>query len=267
MRKHLIISTALGALAISAWSSAAAAQASAPSQQAQPQTSTQAAPPGGAQAQSSPTNPPEAQRDKLVDEAVAAVRETQNALTAIDQNKNDDAIAALERATGKLEIVLARTPTLALAPVDVSVVTHDVIGTPADVEKIRGEVGAAIAQGRLQLARKLLSDLGSETVVNISKLPLGTYPAALKQAAALLHQGKPQEAKAVLQTALGTIVIDQIVIPLPLVRAQLALEDARSLLEKRSGPTRKAPACASCWERPARSSSSAKRWAMPLTAR
>ncbi|WP_168736064.1 YfdX family protein, partial [Sphingomonas koreensis] len=115
----------------------------------------------------------------------------------------------------------------------VSVVTHDVIGTPADVEKIRGEVGAAIAQGRLQLARKLISDLGSETVVNISKLPLGTYPAALKQAAALLHQGKPQEAKAVLQTALGTIVIDQIVIPLPLVRAQLALEDARSLLEKR----------------------------------
>ncbi|MHA0327083.1 YfdX family protein [Sphingomonas melonis] len=161
------------------------------------------------------------------------MRETQNALTAIDQNKNDDAIAALERATGKLEIVLARTPTLALAPVDVSVVTHDVIGTPADVEKIRGEVGAAIAQGRLQLARKLLSDLGSETVVNISKLPLGTYPAALKQAAALLHQGKPQGAKAVLQTALGTIVIDQIVIPLPLVRAQLALEDTRSLLEKR----------------------------------
>ena len=83
MRKHLIISTALGALAISAWSSAAAAQASAPSQQAQPQTSTQAAPPGGAQAQSSPTNPPEAQRDKLVDEAVAAVRETQNALLSL----------------------------------------------------------------------------------------------------------------------------------------------------------------------------------------
>ncbi|RSU72061.1 hypothetical protein DAH54_24415, partial [Sphingomonas koreensis] len=160
MRKHLIISTALGALAISAWSSAAAAQASAASQQAQPQPSTQAAPPAGAQAQSKPTDPPEAQRDKLVDEAVAAVRETQNALTAIDQNKNDDAIAALERATGKLEIVLARTPTLALAPVDVSVVTHDVIGTPADVEKIRGEVGAAIAQGRLQLARKLISDLG-----------------------------------------------------------------------------------------------------------
>jgi hypothetical protein len=66
---------------------------------------------GRSQAQSSPTNPPEAQPDKLVDEAVAAVRETQNALTAIDQNKNDDAIAALERATGKLEIVLARTPT------------------------------------------------------------------------------------------------------------------------------------------------------------
>ena len=60
-----------------------------------------------------------------------------------------------------------------------------------------------------------------------------TYPAALKQAAALLHQGKSQEAKAVLETALSTIVVEDIIIPLPLVRAQLALEGARSLLEKK----------------------------------
>lgn len=93
--------------------------------------------------------------------------------------------------------------------------------------------GAALAQGRLQVARKLISDLASETVVSISKLPLGTYPAALKQAAALLHQGKPKEAKTVLQAALNTIVVEDIIIPLPLVRAQAALEEARSLLEKK----------------------------------
>ena len=233
MRNNLVISTALGALAISTWSSAAAAQTSPAPQPKSAQSSTATAPQTGNQSQSNATNPPEAQRDKLVDEAVAALRETQNALKAIDQNKTDEANAALERATGKLEIVLARTPTLALAPVDVSVVTHDVIAAQADVDKIRGEAAAALAQGRLQLARKLISDLGSETVVSISKLPLGTYPAALKQAAALLHQGKSQEAKAVLETALSTIVVEDIIIPLPLVRAQLALEGARSLLEKK----------------------------------
>lgn len=233
MRRNLVISTALGALALTTWSSAAAAQSATTPQQSKPASSATQSAKAGTQTQAPATNPPEAQRDKLVDEAVAALRETQNALTAIDQNKPDDAIAALERATGKLEIVLARTPTLALAPVDVSVVTHDVIGTQADVEKIRGDAAAALAQGRLQVARQLISDLGSETVVSVSKLPLGTYPAALKQAAALLHQGKAQDAKVVLQTALSTIVIDNIVIPLPLVRAQLALEDARDLLEKK----------------------------------
>ncbi len=234
MKRELIISTAIAALSVLMWPSAAAAQSSVASQeQSKPVSSTPAPPQAGAQIQAPRTNPPEAQRDKLVDEAVAALRETQNALTAIDQNKTDDAIAALERATGKLEIVLARTPTLALAPVDVSLVTHDVIGTEADVEKIRGDAAAALAQGRLQIARKLIADLASETVISVSKLPLGTYPGALKQAAALLHQNKPQDAKAVLQTALSTVVVDDIIIPLPLVRAQAALEDARTLLEKK----------------------------------
>lgn len=225
MRRELIVSTAFAALAASMSPGTAAAQSTTQSQ-TQPSSTSSATPATG-------TNAPEAQRDKLVDEAVAALRETENALTAIDQNKTDEAIAALERATGKLEIVLARSPGLALAPVDVTTLTHDVIGTEADVEKIRGEAGAALAQGRLQVARKLISDLASETVVSISKLPLGTYPAALKQAAALLHQGKPKEAKTVLEAALNTIVVEEIIIPLPLVRAQAALEEARGLLEKK----------------------------------
>ncbi|WP_437276786.1 hypothetical protein WME90_36865 [Sorangium sp. So ce375] len=42
-------------------------------------------------------------------EAVAAIAETRNALKAIAEDKRDDAVAALERATGKVSILLART--------------------------------------------------------------------------------------------------------------------------------------------------------------
>jgi hypothetical protein len=171
-------------------------------------------------------------RRELLQDALTALQETQNALTAIYKNMQKDAIAALERATGKLEILLARTPTLALAPVDVSATTYDVLGDAKDVEALRDEAKKAIAQDRLQDARRLIGGLASETVISTSYLPLATYPAAIKSAAALLAQNKPNEAKIVLQTALSTIIVRDAVAPLPLVRAQAAIEQARSLSEK-----------------------------------
>lgn len=216
MSKKLAVSTAVAALVASIPTYAFA-------QAAAPQSTT-------------PTPSPSAEtqkRDKVVDEAAEALRETQNAIEAIDQNKPDDAIAALTRATGKLEIVLARNPGLSFAMVGATVSTHDVVATEADVEKLRGQAAAALAQGQLQVARRLISDLASETVVSVSKLPLATYPDALKKAAALLHDGKAQAAKVALQTTLSTLVVEDVIIPLPLVRAQAALEQARTLLEKK----------------------------------
>jgi hypothetical protein len=44
----------------------------------------------------------------MIAEAVSALQETQNALVAIDRNQRSQALEALARATGKLEILLAR---------------------------------------------------------------------------------------------------------------------------------------------------------------
>lgn len=173
-----------------------------------------------------------ADRGKLLQEAVTALQETQNALTAIDQNRRDEAIAALERATGKLEILLARAPTLALAPVEVTTVTYDLLGEVKDVEELHEKAEKAIDDGRLQDARRLIGGLASETVVRTSNLPLATYPDAIKSAAALLGQGKPQDAKRMLEAALNTIIVQEHVSPLPLVRAEAAIQQARSLSEK-----------------------------------
>lgn len=173
-----------------------------------------------------------ADRGQLLQEAVSALQETDNALTAIDHHQPKDAIAALERATGKLEILLARTPDLALAPVDVSATTHDVLGDPKDVDALRKAAEEAIEEGRLQQARHLIGDLSSETVVSVSSLPLATYPSAIKSAAALLAQGKTQEARTVLETALNTIVVHDTIVPLPIARAETAIDQAKSLSEK-----------------------------------
>jgi len=69
-------------------------------------------------------------------------------------------------------------------------------------------------------------------VITVTGLPLATYPAAIKQAAALVHDGKAAEAAGTLEAALSTLVVEETVIPLPLTRAEALLARARPLSEK-----------------------------------
>ena len=171
-------------------------------------------------------------RSRMISEAVAALQETQNALVAIDRNQRDEALQALARATGKLEILLAREPRLALAPVDLTVVTRDVVGDHRTLEGLRERAEESLEKGRLQEARRLISDLASETVVRVSHLPLATYPAALKSAAAQLDRRQAEAAKSTLQAALSTLVVEETIFPLPLNRAEVALNEAKRLFAK-----------------------------------
>ena len=77
----------------------------------------------------------------------------------------------------------------------------------------------------------MIGDLASEHVISVTNIPLATYPAAIKQAAALLHANKPAEAATVLEAALSTLVVQDTVIPLPLVRAEALLDSSRPLAE------------------------------------
>lgn len=171
-------------------------------------------------------------RSRMIAEAISALQETQNALGAIDRNQRPQALEALARATGKLEILLAREPRLALAPVDVTVVTRDIVGDQRALEGLRERAEEALEKGRLQEARRLISDLASETVLKVSHLPLATYPAALKSAAAQLERNQSDVAKTTLQAALNTVVVEETIFPLPLHRAEVALSEAKTLAEK-----------------------------------
>ena len=173
-----------------------------------------------------------AKRKTLVAEAISALQETEAALALLAGNDKPGAVEALARATGKLDIALAADPQLALAPVEVRVAIHDVITTPDAIKALRTRAEAALDDGRLQDARHLIADLASEHVIGVTSLPLATYPAAIKQAAALLHDDKPGEAVAVLETALSTLVVEETVIPLPLARAEALLARAQPLSEK-----------------------------------
>jgi hypothetical protein len=176
----------------------------------------------------------EEKRKTLLGDATGAIQDTQAALKHLDEGKPKEALAALERATGKLDIILARDPKLELAPAAVGVVTYDVQGGLDAVKKVREQAEGFIADGRLQEARRLLKNLASETIISVTNIPLATYPDAIKSAVRLIDQNNKDEAKRVLQTALNTQVVTDTVIPLPVVKAQEALKSAESLAEKRN---------------------------------
>jgi YfdX protein len=197
--------------------------------------------PRAALAENSATAKPEAQtqsqtedkRRTLMADATSAIQETQAALKHLDDGKTKEALAALERATGKLDVILARDPTLDLAPAGVGVVTYDVRGGPDAVKQVRKQAEDLIDAGQLQKARRLLNNLASETVISVTNIPLATYPDAIKAAVKLIDQNKKDEAKRVLQTALNTQVVTDTIIPLPVVKAQEALKTTESLAEKK----------------------------------
>ena len=172
-------------------------------------------------------------RKQIVSEAVTALNETHGALKALDEGKTSDALSALERATGKLELILARDPKLALAPTGVGAVTYDIYGTPDAVKKASKTAEDLLEDGHVQDARHILKALASETVVSVTNIPLATYPGAIKEAVRLIDAGKTDDAKKVLQSALNTLVITESIIPIPVVTAQTLLKEAETLAEKK----------------------------------
>jgi hypothetical protein len=178
-------------------------------------------------------NQTEEKRKTLMADATVAIQETQTALKTLDEGKTNQAIAALERATGKLDLILARDPKLELAPAGVSVTTYDVQGGLDAVKQVRKEAADLIDTGRLQEARHILKNLASETVISVSNIPLATYPDAIKRAVKLIDENKPDDAKRVLQAALNTQVVIDTIIPLPVVKAQEFLKTAEDLAQKK----------------------------------
>lgn len=62
-------------------------------------------------------------------------------MKALDEGKTEEAIKALELATGKMALIIARDPELALAKIDVNVKVFDVF---ANVKTLKETVKQAI---------------------------------------------------------------------------------------------------------------------------
>ena len=173
------------------------------------------------------------ERARIIEEAVQALVQTRKAIAALEKKDKEATLAALERVIGKLEIILAQDPNLALAPVDVVSYALDVHADVASVKKAVDEAVRLLKNGRVQDARAIVSNLASELVIEITNIPLATYPDAIKAVVPLVQAGKFEQARQALIAALNTLVITRHIVPLPVLRAEHLLLAAEKLAEKK----------------------------------
>jgi len=90
----------------------------------------------------------------------------------------------------------------------------------------------ALDNGQIQSARTLLSHMTSEMHISTDYLPLEIYPDAIKRASTAIQEAKPIVAEAILADAMGSIVTDEDVIPLPPMKAEGDVLEAEELYTK-----------------------------------
>jgi hypothetical protein len=173
-----------------------------------------------------------ATEDVAVAEALAAVTETQAALVALADEDAEAATAALERAVGKLEVLLARRPELGLVPLDVTTEVVDTATGLEAIERLTDAVEDLTDDGHFQAARLILENLVSELRITTTSLPLATYPDAIRRAARAVEEGNLTAARRVLAGALSTLVVETRAIPLPVIDAEAMVEGAEALVEE-----------------------------------
>ena len=166
-------------------------------------------------------------QSKVVQEAVDALLLTNRVLDELDKKDTDAALKDLEKAIGKLEVVLANDSAPALLPIDSSIVAVEYAGDLDSIQDNMKEVKKLIKDGHIQEARRLLDTIQSEIDIITVNLPLVSYPQALKLAARYLHENKTEEAKDVLEMALNTLVRTEIIIPIPLLKAEALVDEAK----------------------------------------
>jgi len=169
---------------------------------------------------------------KVIHEAVEAVVLTQKVLYDISQKDKAKAIKDIEKAIGKLEVILAKKDAPLMLPVDSSMNAYEFSADVSTIKKGIEKVKDLLDDGKIQEARELLNTFQSEIDITTVNLPLASYPASLKLAASYLHDGKLDEAKDVLEMALSTLVTTKVVIPIPLITASALIEDASKIAKK-----------------------------------
>lgn len=169
---------------------------------------------------------------KMVQEAIDSLKSAHDALVDLDKKDKEAALKDIEKALGKLEVILSAKEAPKLLPIKSYVVVNEFVGTSDGIKATLKIAKEFLNDGKVQQARKLLIPLISEIDATTVSLPMASYPDALKLAAKYIHSDKIPMAKEVLAIALNTFDETTVVIPIPLLKATDLIAAASEIANK-----------------------------------
>ncbi|WP_457677653.1 YfdX family protein [Thermovibrio sp.] len=164
--------------------------------------------------------------------ALRALSYTDRVIALLHEGKKEEALKLLKEAETSINAFLKEHPTLQLLPVEQQIVVMEFPGTVKDAEVAIKRAKEFLNEGRVQDARLVLSGLADEIDVITTYLPVAMYSQVIKLAESYLKEGKVDEALRTLALVRGSLIVQEVPIPIPFLKAQQFVSQAISLAKK-----------------------------------
>ncbi len=166
---------------------------------------------------------------KAPEEITEALNATSLAMRNLQNKKVDEAKKQLEIATKKFDLALKNNPTLDIVPFDEQITVFENISSAKEISSVIKLAQELLSQYRLDETRIALAPLKDEIDIETVSIPMKIFPIATKKALEALNKGDSKGAILIMAKAYNTFLIEDAVIPLPLLKAQDLIIDASNL--------------------------------------
>ncbi len=165
---------------------------------------------------------------KVIQDAATALQETNQALLFLQKGKTSEALVVLKRVDALLQKLINQYGLVKL-PVDVQFMEFNGITDLQVAQEYNKRVKVLVAQNNFVDARFLLALLRDEIDVITTYMPLDVYKQAIDLAVKMLEEGKTDAALLAIQSALGTLEVETVIVPKPILEAQLLVQKAQEV--------------------------------------
>ncbi|MEO2154034.1 MAG: YfdX family protein [Aquificota bacterium] len=165
---------------------------------------------------------------KIIKEAAEVVQLTRQALLLLAQNQVEKALSVLQKAQ-TLMAKLLKEYQVKRVPVDVAIIEFNGVTDLKVAQKLNKQVKELVSKNDFVDARFILALLRDEIDITTTYMPLAAYAEAIKFAKQLLQANKVQAAILVLQSALNTLEVETVIVPKPILEAQMLVSYAKQL--------------------------------------
>ena len=171
------------------------------------------------------------EKEKVIQEAVKVLKQTREILNFLAQNKIDKAKALLNKVCKEIDILVEKYK-LTKIPVDISIEEYIGVNDLNLAKVLNKQIKLYVNKNDFVNARSYLEILRNEINIKTTYMPLSLYKEAVKLAKKFLDEGKVQATILALQSALGTLEQEIVIIPRPFLKAQLLIENAQKLYKE-----------------------------------